>query len=657
MSDPRIQERLHRAADPLPVDVTGRLEATRRRAHARQVRRRVGAGVVAAVIGLAAVAAIWSLRLGDDATPAVPVGLGGAIVYAPASNLEAEIPELRVLIPGSDEGASSLHPSGGWWSVSPDGTGIASFVETGRERDGYQLTDLVLQPVPDGPVRVLVHDVISAGPPAWGPDGRLAFWSLAADGRSYEILVREPDGTTGEPVIHAQSPFGLAWSPDGSTFAIAAGALGDELVLARPDGSKWRGVPLPEGEDPSHLAWSPDGSALAFTTRSTVPGGQSLDIWVVSADGTDPHAVTPEGSSEGVPVWSPDGSWIAFSSDRDASAEQKAANDAGEPGGGYGLYVMRHDGTEVHRLVEPSEGRGLNSPVAWLTSDPLAPMGSSEPPVALEPPGAIVWAHKGVAGPKDTGLPHVYVQAADGSDEPVEIEDPPWLWSPDGTRMLWEEYRGNQLSDFVVGGLDRSSPVIVATENAMDIRWIEWSPDGNGIAYTVGGEVHVVDTVTGEETAVIERPGVVGVDWSPDGSRLVIGVTDEEGADPGVFTMDPDGSNEELLFDRSTLEVAWSPAGDTIATYSQRVEPKDGYDLWLIAMDGSGAQVLLDGSYPFWSPDGRWLAYTAPDPDSDDEQPDALYVARADGTDVRKVVPDPGEGWPIPWAWLDRWPL
>jgi hypothetical protein len=23
----------------------------------------------------------------------------------------------------------------------------------------------------------------------------------------------------------------------------------------------------------------------------------------------------------------------------------------------------------------------------------------------------------------------------------------------------------------------------------------------------------------------------------------------------------------------------------------------------------------------------------------------------------RKVVPDPGEGWPIPWDWLPRWPL
>jgi Tol biopolymer transport system component len=288
----------------------------------------------------------------------------------------------------------------------------------------------------------------------------------------------------------------------------------------------------------------------------------------------------------------------------------------------------------------------------------MAPTGSSESPVPLEPPGALVWANKGTAGPKGTGLPHVYVQSADGSDEPAEVEDPPWLWSPDGSRMLWEEYRGDRLSDFVVGGLDRSSPVVVATEHAMDIRWIEWSPDGSRIAYTIGGEVHVVDTVTGDETAMIERPGVYGVDWSPDGSRLVIGVTrDEGGADPGVFTMDPDGSNEERLFDRSTLEVAWSPVGGSIVFSALLPNPGDGYAIWSMAPDGSDAKVLVDGSYPFWSPDGRWLAYEAPDPASDDEQPDALYVMRADGSDVRRVVPDPGEGWPIVWAWLDRWPL
>lgn len=279
---------------------------------------------------------------------------------------------------------------------------------------------------------------------------------------------------------------------------------------------------------------------------------------------------------------------------------------------------------------------------------------TGEPAVPLT--GAVVWAHKGAPGPEGTGLPHVYVQRADGGDDPVEIDDPPWLWSPDGTQMLWEEYRGDRISDFVAGGLDRSSPVIVATEVAMDIRWIEWSPDGSRIAYTIDGEIRVVDASTGDPAAVIERPGVRGIDWSPDGGRLVIGVTDEEGAMPGVFTMEPDGSNVQQLSDRVTLEVAWSPTG-TIASFSAVADPTVGYAIWTMAPDGSGARVFVEGAYPFWSPDGGWLAYMASDPASGDEQPDALWVIRADGSGARKVVPDPGEGWPIPWAWLDRWPL
>jgi len=39
------------------------------------------------------------------------------------------------------------------------------------------------------------------------------------------------------------------------------------------------------------------------------------------------------------------------------------------------------------------------------------------------------------------------------------------------------------------------------------------------------------------------------------------------------------------------------------------------------------------------------------------EQPIALYLMRPNGSADRMLIPDPCEGWPIPWVWLERWPL
>ena len=91
----------------------------------------------------------------------------------------------------------------------------------------------------------------------------------------------------------------------------------------------------------------------------------------------------------------------------------------------------------------------------------------------------------------------------------------------------------------------------------------------------------------------------------------------------------------------------------------------DGIDeetrgLWIVdvAGDDRGTETLRvpGGSYPTWSPDGAWLLYMADDPGSTDETPSALYVMRADGSDDRMLLPDPGKGWPIPWAWVEAWP-
>jgi hypothetical protein len=56
--------------------------------------------------------------------------------------------------------------------------------------------------------------------------------------------------------------------------------------------------------------WSPDGTRIVF---SKYAAGTMGEIWVIGADGSDPHAVTnARGMLDYGPAWSPDGTQVAY---------------------------------------------------------------------------------------------------------------------------------------------------------------------------------------------------------------------------------------------------------------------------------------------------------------------------------------------------------
>lgn len=677
-SDPRIQERLRRAADPLPVDVEARLEGARRRAGRRQAERRIGAGLMAVAIGAAAVAALWSLRAGDDPQPAVPSAAGTILhVVVGREWLDAEL----FALPVGDEPPGTLVPWPGGEtplalpSYTPDGSQVAFLIDTGERTERAPLFDVAVRRG-SGPVEILARDVDIVAAPEMGPGGEVAFVRARSD-RDNELVIAAPDGTIGEPVATGFAMNTLAWSPDGATIAVNGGVrladgsiAGTPIALMSPDGSNVRDVVLDLDRYPSQgpvtFDWSADGSTLVYT--SYAEDGAS-DLYLLDAATGDAVLLEPQGSPAGssarYPIWAPEGDRLLFASDRDADPSQ-LPNATGEAEEGFGLYVMRSDGSDVRTVIPPAEGAPTPIPVDWLppeAQEPPSPTAAGSTPTsppAAAAPGWLLWQIEGAPGPEGTGLPFVYAGPLDGSERPAEVEDPAFLYSPDGTQMLWEEYRGDRQSDLVVGGTDRSSPVVVGTVDTMSLWGMDWSPDGSTVAYveTVDavGELHVVDVATGEGS-VISRPGLFWVAWSPDGARLAVAVRASEGSSPGVFTMDPDGGDEVRLTTREATVVVWSRAGKPIVFTSAPPEEDAGYGLWSIAPDGSDERWLGEGDWPLFSPDGARLAYTAPDPGSAEADALAVYVMRADGTDVRKVVADPGEGWPIPWAWVERWPL
>ncbi len=90
---------------------------------------------------------------------------------------------------------------------------------------------------------------------------------------------------------------------------------------------------------------SPSGERIVFTNNGN-------GVWVMRADGGNPHAITTKDDID--PTWSPDGSMIAFASSRAGKRQ---------------LFIMNKDGSDVQQMTDLNDmgGRSTWSPDGkWL---------------------------------------------------------------------------------------------------------------------------------------------------------------------------------------------------------------------------------------------------------------------------------------------------
>ena len=329
-----------------------------------------------------------------------------------------------------------------------------------------------------------------------------------------------------------------------------------------------------------------------------------------------------------VPLWSKDGSQIIFSHPPS------------------GVFVVQADGSRMWSLP------------------PGSPMGTTISPgnfsPALSPDGSRV-AYAMVVKANDSS--DIVTAAIDGSDlrklTRDKASDAYPAWSPDGTQIAFYSDRATRPAHgfhLYIMDSDGSDERSLASSSIISTRHPPvWSPDGSRIAFVtfqsdrVGSgryvDRYIVHSVRPDGSRLTELGDAASSPaWSPDGTRIAFIREGDETR--GLYTMDPDGGNERLLWSFETdrglwyNNLSWSPDGSEILYGSAAVRFYGPVRVVVVGVDGSGPRTLGGSSSTWgwggaaWSPDGSRIAFHIASDDSDV----VLHTTARDGSDERVLV-------------------
>lgn len=253
----------------------------------------------------------------------------------------------------------------------------------------------------------------------------------------------------------------------------------------------------------------------------------------------------------------------------------------------------------------------------------------------------------------DTGDSKIYVMNADGSggrrltSDTGSESDP--AWSPDGRSIAFTRSRDGNSGIYVINADGTEQRLLMPAAVTYPAQ-LAWSPNSEKIAFTIEHpkapaaqtrnlEIYVVNA-DGSGQQRLTRSPVRDNDpvWSPDGRRIAFESNWQ------LWVMNADGSGKQRLTRNGVhnFNPAWSPDGKRIAFERGRKEREVsngaagswGLGLYVMNADGSGQQRLAQGgSQPYWSPDGRKIAFVSNRDGNSD-----IHVVNADGSGRRNLT-------------------
>lgn len=228
------------------------------------------------------------------------------------------------------------------------------------------------------------------------------------------------------------------------------------------------------------------------------------------------------------------------------------------------------------------------------------------------------------------------------------------VWSPDGETLAYTAQADSFRTVFFLRDGTTTSPVENGANGASAGGF---SPDGTQFLYakrTSQGTGHIMqlDLASGVSTQLTftEDYNTTPV-FTPDGGSMVHcrqhteTVDGEQVRNGDIFLTDLTSGEVTRLTTSPFFDCLAhvSPAGDAVA-YHSCGEP--GCRIRVVAPDGSDDRLLVDveGSWPRWSPDGEWIAFTGTVDGNTD-----IWLVRPDGTGLRAMTTASGRDETADW--------
>jgi Tol biopolymer transport system component len=253
-----------------------------------------------------------------------------------------------------------------------------------------------------------------------------------------------------------------------------------DIHLMTTDGSEIINItnhPAADGD----AAWSPDGSKLAFASLRD----GATEIYIMDVDGSNVTRLTHGSSIDRFPAWSPDGTTIAFSSDR---------------GGSFDIYLMDVDGSNVRRITDHE-------------ADDVEP-------IWLADGSRIVFCSNRSVFPGNADI---------------------WIMNPDGTGLV------NLTDD--PSSFDCAPGTVPGSAGSGRISFVSDRAAGNLSIYTMDSDGSNVFRVT------VDQDDDFDSSWSSDGATLVFDSNRSGSWD--IYTIHADGTNLRRLTTHEADD--WNP--------------------------------------------------------------------------------------------------
>ena len=217
---------------------------------------------------------------------------------------------------------------------------------------------------------------------------------------------------------------------------------------------------------------------------------------------------------------------------------------------------------------------------------------------------------------------------------PVQLLAPGWSasnprWSPDSKRIAFRATQQERSGIWVISLGDRQPRLVAPVrETNFFITYagesISWSPDSRRIAFISATE----ETRVGERPELARTPSRAGAADDPrvvDRIQYKSRTSFSDRARTHVWVVEVDASlaGDERAIRQLTAgqfydhALTWSPRGDEVAFLSNHEPDPDANnnsDIFAVDMSGRVRQITNTAGCeyePAWSPDGKWIAYTA----------------------------------------------